>query len=259
MGLSALMRKSNEHKNNVSKKSKVFLLILVIIFNIAGLFLFEAFFTSINLLEDIVLSSSFWSKIFSLVLNSYSSLVFIVAIAIYVSLFFTFFIFNESLLFPSRITIISIGFSSAVCLLVNAVVYIFYHFSISTGIQVLNVFPIVTTVISSVLLNSDLMDFYQGLYNPHNSILSLPVKELIDKTFNLFYTHEQTLQYNKSIANSDDFDLSYDLNILNDGNEHKTDHGFFSHEALETAAQHMVSNLDRASFKQKPKNNNPKT
>lgn len=239
------MKKIREGKNIVSKKSKVFLLFLVILFNIAGLFLFEAFFTSINLLQDIVLSSNFWSNIFSLVLNSYSSLVFIVAIAVYVSLFFTFFIFNESLLFPSRITIISMGFSSAVCLLVNAVVYIFYHFSISAGIQVLNIFPIVTIVISSVLLNSDLVDFYQGVYNPHNAILSLPIRELVDKTFNLFYTHEQTLNYKKTIVSNEEFDLNYNLKTSGDNNEHKNDHGFFSHVALETAAKHIISNLDR--------------
>ena len=171
---------------------------------------------------------------------------------------FYIFIFNESLLFHQELLSFLLGLAVLfVCLLM--LLFIFFITLAFRRNSSLNIFPIITIVISSVLLNSDLIDFYQGLYNPHNSILSLPVRELIDKTFNLFYTHEQTLQYNKSIANSEDFDLSYDLNTLNDGNEHKTDHGFFSHEALETAAQHIVSNLDRASFKQKPKNNNPKT
>lgn len=248
------MAKKSENITDNSKVFKVILFLLILLYIIMGLILFASLFISMSSVKSIVINSTFLSNFFSLVINKNSNLLYISAISINVTLTFIFFILKESKNFPSKITVVSLGVNSATCLCVKSISYIIFSLNIFLDFQLLYIFPLITIVFSSVFLSYDFIDYCRGTYNPVKSKVNLPTREIVKETIELISNR------NKFISdNTDKEKIAHTIQNQNDNstynkNEHKTEHGYFNNEALEMAASHIVSTVDRATQQKIEKN-----
>ncbi|NCC87548.1 MAG: hypothetical protein EOM05_06730 [Clostridia bacterium] len=242
------MAKKPENIMDNSKVFKVILFFLVLLYVIMGLILFASLFVSMSSVKSIVTNSTFWSSLFSLVINENSTLLYISAISINVTLTFIFFILKETKKFPTKITIISLGVTSATCLSVKTISYIIFSLNIFLDFQLLYIFPLITIILSNVFLSYDFIDYCRGTYKPVRSKVNLPTRELVKETFEIISNRNKFIPNNtykeKAINKNNDQNDSNNSNYKK--NEYKTEHGYFNNEALEMAASHIVSTIDRA-------------
>lgn len=244
MGRTIIMKNKFVNKVNNSKIFKTILFFLIIIYVVIGFILFASFFVSINAVKSIVINSDFWSKILSLFINDYSNIISIAAISINVTLTFIFFILKEATNFPVKTTIISLGFNSAVCISVKAIFYIVCQLNIFLDFQILYILPLITIIFSSVFLIYDFVEYYRGTYRPIKSIVNLPTKEIIQETIEIISNRSKFIPYNNDSEKVTNENKTHNINLI-DSKNYRTEHGYFNNEALEMAASHIISTVDR--------------
>lgn len=236
------MSKTTASKDNKKPKLKIALFFLIFIYLLIGLVLFGLFFTSIYSVQSFVVSSSFWSKVlFSLGLSPLREKLFIICLILTAVFSVIFFIFKAVKKFPPAVTVLAMSFNSAICIIVKSMFFIFEKYNIFFEVQVLNILPIITIILSLVFLIYDYIDFVTDKDNHVAEVFSLPNEKVIEETIENLTKH---------YGNKNTVPSSFEEEILieelerDEDENYRNEDGYFNNDALEKAANIFMSSIN---------------
>lgn len=239
------MKELRQRTVNDSKSFNFILLTLVLLYFCIGCILFGFFFTSNDSIQAIINSSQFWSKLLSFYISKNTTIPFIVCTSLVVLLSIVFFVFKVLKRFPPTITIIALGLNSVVCVIVQALFYVFDKFDIFFDFQFLYIIPLITIILSGVFLIYDFIDYSSGTYNPVRANSKLPTEHAVEETLDLISKTSKSY-FNNHKINNKSFEEKILIEVLEEKEsepDYKTDEGFLNNDALEKAAINFISSV----------------